>query len=57
MNGLGAKGTVVKPFNGGTLSLAGNALAGEGPRGGTACFFLRAATGGRCYCLTGDTAR
>jgi hypothetical protein len=35
-HGLGAKGTVVNPLDGGALSLAGNALAGEGTRAGTA---------------------
>lgn len=30
---LGQQGTIAKPFDGGVLSLTGNAHAGEGPRG------------------------
>jgi hypothetical protein len=40
-HGFGANGTVAKPFGGGALSLAGNALADEGPRGGAASSLLR----------------
>jgi hypothetical protein len=35
LNGLGAKGIVAKPLDCGTLSLVGNAHAGDGYRGGT----------------------
>jgi hypothetical protein len=41
MNGLRAKGTVAKPFDGAALSLVGNALAGEGSHGGAASSLLR----------------
>jgi hypothetical protein len=46
--GHGPKGTVAKPLDGGTLSLAGNALAGEGTRGGAATL------SGRHGCFSGS---
>jgi hypothetical protein len=48
--GHGPKGTVVKPLDGGALSLAGNALADEGTRGGaTTLSGLHGRFSGSCY--------
>jgi hypothetical protein len=49
--GHGPKGTVAKPLDGGALSLAGNALAGEGTRGGAATLSGRhGRSSGSCGC-------
>jgi hypothetical protein len=48
--GHGPKGTIAKPLDGGALSLAGNALAGEGTRSGASTLSSRHGRfSGSCY--------